>query len=106
MTHVPTWVPQDLGSTPVVPQWGDLFDRIDQLVGKSCGDRERVVWCRRLELQRRDDMGLNITVISYCDAIDFGVMSCPQLLPEPADLAGRIPGALRELEHAIGKSSN
>jgi diacylglycerol O-acyltransferase / wax synthase len=52
------------------------------------------------------DMALNITVISYCDAIDFGLMSCPQLLPEPADIARRIPSALTELELAIGITTN
>ncbi len=48
------------------------------------------------------DMGLNITVLSYCEFIDFGLMSCPALVPEPAQIADRIPRALEELEIAAG----
>jgi WS/DGAT/MGAT family acyltransferase len=48
------------------------------------------------------DMALNITVLSYCDAIDFGFMSCPELVPDPNAIARRIPAALEELEAAAG----
>lgn len=48
------------------------------------------------------DMGMNITVLSYCDSIDFGLMACPSLVPDPTKIADRIPVALRELEAAAG----
>ncbi len=51
------------------------------------------------------DMALNITVISYCDAIDFGLMSCPQLVPDPERIAARIPAALEAIESALGIDS-
>lgn len=48
------------------------------------------------------DMALNITVLSYCDAIDFGFMACPELIPDPGAIASRIDDALEELESTIG----
>jgi diacylglycerol O-acyltransferase / wax synthase len=46
--------------------------------------------------------GLNITVISYCDSIDFGFLCCPEMVPEPAAIAEGIPIALEELEASVG----
>jgi WS/DGAT/MGAT family acyltransferase len=48
------------------------------------------------------DMGLNITVLSYCGSIDFGFIACPELIAEPSDIASRINDALDELEAAAG----
>lgn len=47
-------------------------------------------------------MGLNITVLSYCDSLDFGFISCPELVPDPGSIAARIPKALDDLEAAAG----
>lgn len=48
------------------------------------------------------EMGLNITVMSYCDSIDFGLMCCPELIPDPETIAEGIELALAELEEAAG----
>jgi diacylglycerol O-acyltransferase len=47
-------------------------------------------------------MGLNITVMSYCDSIDFGVVVDPDLVPEPWAVVEGIPIALAELRRAAG----
>ena len=40
---------------------------------------------------------LNITAVSRQDDVEFGVITCPDLLPDAADLAARLPDALAEL---------
>ncbi|HLM96529.1 MAG TPA: wax ester/triacylglycerol synthase family O-acyltransferase [Acidimicrobiales bacterium] len=44
-----------------------------------------------------DNIGLNITILSHVDQIDFGLVSCPELMPDLWDLADEIPDALAEL---------
>jgi len=44
-----------------------------------------------------DDIGLNITILSHDDQINFGLVSCPELMPDVWDLADKIPEALDEL---------
>ncbi len=48
--------------------------------------------------------GLNITAISYCDTIYFGITVDPGRVPEPWLLAEGIPKALVELQQEIGAS--
>jgi WS/DGAT/MGAT family acyltransferase len=48
-------------------------------------------------------MGLNITVISYRDSLDFGFMCCPEMVPQPEYIAEGIGLALSELEAACGE---
>jgi WS/DGAT/MGAT family acyltransferase len=45
-----------------------------------------------------EGQGLNITVQSYRDHLDFGLISCRELVPDLWDLAGSFPEALEELE--------
>jgi hypothetical protein len=40
---------------------------------------------------------LNITAVSHEGRVDIGVLSCPDVLPDIADLAGRLPEAVREM---------
>jgi diacylglycerol O-acyltransferase len=47
-----------------------------------------------------DSIGLNITVLSYVDRIGFGLVGCPETVPDMWDLADAIPLALEELEGA------
>jgi WS/DGAT/MGAT family acyltransferase len=47
-------------------------------------------------------MGLNITVLSYVDRVDFGFTVDPDLVPDPWYLSDGIPIALEELKGAIG----
>ncbi len=47
-----------------------------------------------------DGAGLNITVLSQEDRVGFGIITCPDLVPDVWDLADSIPGALRELVEA------
>ena len=45
--------------------------------------------------------GLNVTVLSYRDRLDFGFTVDPDLVPDPWSLAERIPVALEELEEDL-----
>jgi WS/DGAT/MGAT family acyltransferase len=45
-------------------------------------------------------MGLNVTVISYRESLDFGFMCCPEMIPQPDFIAEGVPLALEELEAA------
>jgi len=49
-----------------------------------------------------DDCGLNITVISYLDNVDFGFLSCRELVPDVDELAAFVPDALAELKKVAG----
>jgi diacylglycerol O-acyltransferase / wax synthase len=44
-----------------------------------------------------DTIGLNITVLSYCDALHFGIVTCPELVPDVGPLARAIDESLTEL---------
>ena len=45
-------------------------------------------------------MSLNITAFSIMDSLDFGLMSCPDVVPDPQSIADHLPVALAELERA------
>jgi WS/DGAT/MGAT family acyltransferase len=45
-----------------------------------------------------DDCGLNLTVMSYLDHVDFGFIACRELVPDVDDLAAAVPEALREIQ--------
>ena len=47
-------------------------------------------------------MGLNVTVVSYLDRVDFGFTVDPELVPDPWYLAEGVPIALDELKAAAG----
>jgi WS/DGAT/MGAT family acyltransferase len=47
-----------------------------------------------------DDCGLNLTVISYLDHVDFGFIACRELVPDVEELAAGVPDALGELAKA------
>jgi diacylglycerol O-acyltransferase len=49
-----------------------------------------------------NELGLNITMWSYCDQLSFGVVACPEHVPDLWDLVDRLPDALRELRAAAG----
>jgi diacylglycerol O-acyltransferase len=49
-----------------------------------------------------EGMGLNVTVVSYLDRVDFGLLVDPDLVPDPWVLAGELPAALGELLEASG----
>jgi len=46
---------------------------------------------------------LNITVESYSDALDFGLIACRRTVPDLAQLADHLQGAMVELEQAIAR---
>jgi diacylglycerol O-acyltransferase / wax synthase len=48
--------------------------------------------------------GLNITVLSYCGELHFGLVHDPALLPDAWDLAGRIPKSLQSLQLAVDRA--
>jgi diacylglycerol O-acyltransferase / wax synthase len=50
-----------------------------------------------------EGMGLNMTVQSYLDNLDFGLISCRELVPDLWDLCNLLPGSLAELEAAVAQ---
>jgi diacylglycerol O-acyltransferase len=52
-----------------------------------------------------DGQALNITVISYCDSIDFGLMACRDAVPDVDRLGTMITEAFAELKNAIEKGN-
>jgi diacylglycerol O-acyltransferase len=51
-----------------------------------------------------EGVGLNITVFSYQDSIDFGFMADREMVPDVWDLADHVSDALAELQAAAGIS--
>ena len=49
-----------------------------------------------------DGGGVNITVMSYRDQLDFGIVVCPALVPDPWVLADGLRQALAALSAAVG----
>jgi diacylglycerol O-acyltransferase / wax synthase len=47
-----------------------------------------------------DDCGLNLTVMSYLDHVDFGFIACRELVSDVDELAAAVPDALREIQKA------
>ncbi len=47
-------------------------------------------------------MGLNCTVLSYIDSVDFGLQCDPELISDPWAISAHIPDALKELTKAHG----
>ena len=50
-----------------------------------------------------DGAGLNITFLSYCGHLDFGLIACRELVPDLWDLCDLLPAALAELEAALAQ---
>jgi diacylglycerol O-acyltransferase / wax synthase len=51
-----------------------------------------------------DGGGLNITVMSYIDHLDFGLVVCPDLIPDPWALADGLHESLEELKKAADRA--
>ncbi|MAG31066.1 MAG: hypothetical protein CL908_09280 [Deltaproteobacteria bacterium] len=47
--------------------------------------------------------GMNITVVSYCGALHFGIVHDPELLPDPWELSGLMPKSLNVLQAALDR---
>jgi hypothetical protein len=47
---------------------------------------------------------VNITVESYCDRLDFGLIACRRAVPDVARLADRLASSLAELQRAVARS--
>jgi diacylglycerol O-acyltransferase len=67
-----------------------------------CGGKVAAIFPSSVILE---GMGLNVTIISYLDRIDFGVLVDPDLVPDVWVLADEIPAALGELMEASGLGS-
>ena len=48
-----------------------------------------------------EGQGLNITVQSYLDRLDFGLVACPELVPDVDDLLRAILGQIGALEQLV-----
>ncbi len=53
-----------------------------------------------------DGGGLNITVLSYLDQVDFGFVVCPEIVPDPWKLADATSAAFAELRMAATRSAS
>jgi diacylglycerol O-acyltransferase / wax synthase len=62
-----------------------------------CGARVAGIYASSVILE---GMGVNVTLLSYVDRIDFGVHVDPELVPDPWEIAEGIPAALAELMEA------
>jgi WS/DGAT/MGAT family acyltransferase len=47
-----------------------------------------------------EGVGLNVTAWSYIDSVNFGLLACPENMPDLWSLAGHLPAALEELVQA------
>jgi hypothetical protein len=45
-----------------------------------------------------DGCGLNLTVMSYLDRVDFGFLACREIVPDVERLAAAVPEALAGLQ--------
>lgn len=52
-----------------------------------------------------DGMGLNITVQSYVDQLDLGLLACAELMPDVADLADAVLDEFADLAAAVGREA-
>ena len=48
-----------------------------------------------------DGAGLNVTAMSWEDRVGFGILACPDLVPDAWRIAELLPGALAELVRAV-----
>jgi hypothetical protein len=44
-----------------------------------------------------DGSPLNVTATTYGDRLSFGILACEDVLPDPGDIAVRLPDAMQEL---------
>ncbi len=49
-----------------------------------------------------EGVSLNITVLSYRNSVDVGIVASPDLVPDPWQIAGAMPAALAELSVTAG----
>jgi hypothetical protein len=49
-----------------------------------------------------EGLGLNITVQSYCDVLDFGLVSCRELVPDLENLADLLVEEIAVLGRSVG----
>lgn len=63
----------------------------------SCGARLTTIYALGPLLA---GCGINITLVSYQDRIEFGITVCPDVIEDPWELAGGIPDALAVLRKA------
>ena len=91
--------------TGVVPQW----QTFNVVISNVPGPREPLYWNgARLEGLYPvsivlDRMALNMTLTSYCDQIEFGLIGCRRTLPSLQRLLDYLEQALQDLERVAGE---
>ena len=50
-----------------------------------------------------DGQALNITMESYCDRLDIGLIACRRAVPDVAELADRLAASLAELQQSVAR---
>ncbi len=98
---------------PRATELDDPVERLQRIHENTVHAKEMTAALRAREIQAMGEatypisiimpgMGLNITVLSYVDRVDFGFTVDPELIPDPWYLADGVPLALEELKDAMG----
>ena len=103
MTQLPALITSILGL-------GSRFPAFSTVVSNVPGPRRPLYWHgARLDGIYPasivfDGFAMNITLVSYCDKLDFGVVACRRSLPQIQRIIDHLEDALQELEAVAGIS--
>ncbi len=101
LTQLPALITSILGL-------GSRFPAFSTVVSNVPGPRRRLYWHgARLDGIYPasivfDGFAMNITLVSYCDKLDFGIVACRRSLPQIQRIIDHLEDALQELEAVAG----
>jgi diacylglycerol O-acyltransferase len=101
LTQLPALITSILGL-------GSRFPAFSTVVSNVPGPRRRLYWYgARLDGIYPasivfDGFAMNITLVSYCDKLDFGIVACRRSLPQIQRIIDHLEDALQELEAVAG----
>jgi len=103
LTQLPALITSILGL-------GSRFPAFSTVISNVPGPRRRLYWHgARLDGIYPasivfDGFAMNITLVSYCDKLDFGIVACRRSLPQIQRIIDHLEDALQELEAVAGIS--